>query len=312
MKKSLALGLLASFFFAFTFILNKQMSLMGGSWLYSASLRYIFTLPILAFIMIINKQSKPVFLAIKEQPIKWFLWSFVGFGFFYAPLSFASSYGPSWLVAGTWQVTIVAGALMSPLFYTKVIEDGGERFVRNKIPVKSLLMSLFILVGVGLMQIEQSTRLSPVEMMLGTLPVIIAAFAYPLGNRKMIEVVNGQLTTLQRIFGMTLCSMPFWILLFIIGFVKTGMPAQQQIFQSLIVAVFTGIIATSLFFKAMDLVSGDMRRMAIIESTQSGAVLWTILGGILVFGNTIPANLSIVGLCFIVIGMIANRLAIRR
>ena len=45
MKKSVFLGLLASLFFAATFVLNRSMNLGGGYWLWSASLRYLFMLP---------------------------------------------------------------------------------------------------------------------------------------------------------------------------------------------------------------------------------------------------------------------------
>ena len=51
MKKALGLGILGSFFFAFTFILNRSMNLSGGFWMWSAVLRYVYTLPILAVIL---------------------------------------------------------------------------------------------------------------------------------------------------------------------------------------------------------------------------------------------------------------------
>ena len=45
---AILLGIVGAFFFAFTFILNRSMSLGGGGyWMYSAILRYVFTLPIL-------------------------------------------------------------------------------------------------------------------------------------------------------------------------------------------------------------------------------------------------------------------------
>lgn len=43
------IGILAALFFAVTFILNHAMELDGGSWLWSASLRYFFMLPFLSF-----------------------------------------------------------------------------------------------------------------------------------------------------------------------------------------------------------------------------------------------------------------------
>ena len=51
MKKALGYGILASFFFAFTFILNRSMNLGGGYWLWSACLRYLFMLPMLAVLV---------------------------------------------------------------------------------------------------------------------------------------------------------------------------------------------------------------------------------------------------------------------
>lgn len=51
MKKALLFGIGASFFFSFTFVLNRQMNIGGGSWYWSSSLRYLFMLPILFFIV---------------------------------------------------------------------------------------------------------------------------------------------------------------------------------------------------------------------------------------------------------------------
>ena len=65
MKIDFSLGLLAAFFFSFTFILNSQMNISGGSWIWSASLRYLFMFPILFIIVALKKEVKPVFLQSK-------------------------------------------------------------------------------------------------------------------------------------------------------------------------------------------------------------------------------------------------------
>lgn len=306
MKKAFMLGICASFFFAFTFILNQQMHLSGGSWYWSSSLRYIFMLPMLLIIMISKRQLKEVIIDIRKKPLSWLLWSTIGFGFFYAPLSFASSYGASWLVAGTWQLTIVAGGLMSPLFFKIIKTEKGIVKIRNKIPKKSILISLLILVGIGLMYIEESTDISLLNTMLVIIPVIIAAFSYPLGNRKMMEICDSNINTIQRVFGMTLCSMPFWIIISLLGISNSGLPGKSQLIQSFIVAVFSGIIATILFFKATDIVKDNSHNIAIIESTQAGEVVFTLLGGILIFHDTVPTTLSLIGLIIVVLGMILN------
>jgi len=308
MTKAFILGITASFFFSFTFILNQQMNISGGSWIWSSSLRYIFMLPILFIIMIIKNQLLEVLNDIIKKPIQWLTWSTIGFGLFYAPLSFASVYGASWLVAGTWQITIVAGALMSPLFFKSIETKNGICKIRNKLPKKSLLMSSIILLGIFLMQFEEAKDISWLEILLGIVPVILAAFAYPLGNRKMIEVCNNKFSTFQRVFGMTLCSMPFWILISISGVLSVGLPSKEQIVQSLIVAVFSGIIATVLFFKATDIVSNNTHKLAVIESTQSGEVIFTLLGGVFIFHDKIPTLIGLIGIILVVIGMILNSL----
>lgn len=309
MKKALILGIIASFFFAFTFILNKQMNISGGSWLWSASLRYIFMLPLLIIILIIKNELFEVIKEIKNNLIPWLIWSTIGFGLFYAPLCFASSYGSSWLVAGTWQITIIAGALMSPLFFSEFVTNEGIIKKRNKIPLKPLMMSIIILIGIFLMQLQEATQDSLDEVILGIVPVLIAAFAYPLGNRKMIELCDNKFSTLQRVFGMTLCSMPFWLILSFISINTAGLPSETQLFQSIIVAIFSGIIATILFFKATDLVADNTHQMAIIESTQAGEVIFALLGGVLLFHDQVPTPLSLLGISLVIIGMILNSMA---
>ena len=302
MKKALLFGIGASFFFSFTFVLNRQMNIGGGSWYWSSSLRYLFLLPILFCIVATKKQLSPVIEDIKKNPVSWFIWSTVGFGFFYAPLSFASAYGASWLVAGTWQLTIIAGALMSPFFYT--IVDGKK--IRSHIPKKFLLVSLVILTGIFLMLSEEAKKISIIDSLFVVVPVLFAAFSYPLGNRKMMELCSNRLSTLQRVFGMTLCSIPFWIIIVIFGFVQTGPPSHNQLIQSFIVAVSSGVIATIMFFKATDMVKGDTHKLAVVESTQVGELIFTLSGGILVFHDTVPTTLGIVGIILVAIGMMVN------
>ena len=108
-----------------------------------------------------------------------------------------------------WQFTIVAGVLLAPFFSVKI----KDRMIKQKIPVISLLISLVILIGIILIQIPNTNSLSMSAVFLGILPVIVAAFAYPLGNRKMMEHLNGKLDTFQRVLGMTIASLPAWIIL---------------------------------------------------------------------------------------------------
>ena len=97
--QSILLGILASFFFAVTFILNRSMELSGGSWLWSASLRYIYMIPFLLVIVLFRKNLRQLFDVMREDLKSWFIWSLVGFGLFSLPLCFAAAYSPGWLVA---------------------------------------------------------------------------------------------------------------------------------------------------------------------------------------------------------------------
>lgn len=300
------LGISAAFFFAFTFILNASMEFSGGSWIWSASLRYIFMVPFLLAIALFRKNLRPLLVEMKKQPITWLLWSFVGFGLFYAPLCFAAAYSPGWLIAGTWQITIISGSLLAPLFLETVYTRKGPVQVRGKIPFKGLVLSLIILLGIVFMQMEHAQQLSFKSLSLGVIPIIIASFAYPLGNRKMMDVCGGRLDTYQRVLGMTLASLPFWLLLFVYGLFTDGMPSLGQSFQALIVAISSGVIATVLFFKATDMVRGNMRKLATVEATQSIEVLFALTGEILVISIAIPSSLAWIGIILVIFGMILH------
>lgn len=296
MKRALCYGLSASLFFAFTFIFNRSMNLGGGYWLWGAVLRYIFMLPILWLIVWKQGRLRDTLLAIQQAPAQWLLWSTVGFGLFYMPLSMASAYGESWFVAATWQVTIVAGVLLTPLF--------GKR-----IPVRNLAFSVVILAGIFLLQLSHLKTMKTEGLLTALSLIIIAGFSYPLGNRKMLQYAPPEMTTIQRVFGMTLCSMPFWLLCGGYALATHGLPGSGQLVQSLAVAVFSGVIATILFFEATNLVRGDPKKLAIVEATQSGEVLFTLLGGILFLGDPMPSAAGFAGILIIVIGMIANSLS---
>ncbi|RUL52078.1 MULTISPECIES: multidrug resistance efflux transporter family protein [Lysinibacillus] len=300
--KEILLGILAALFFAFTFILNRSMELDGGSWLWSSSLRYFFMLPFLLIIVFSRKGWHLLTSEMKSQPSKWLLWSFVGFVLFYGPLTYAASFGPGWLVSGTWQFTIVAGVLLAPFFITMM----GNVKVRQKIPVISLIISSVILIGILLIQIPQAQSVSFEVLLLGILPVIVAAFAYPLGNRKMMELCGGRLDTYQRVLGMTIASLPTWIILAIYALFTVGLPSMSQVIQSLLVGISSGVIATVLFFIATDRVREDQGKLAAVEATQSTEVLFVIIGEMILLGVPLPEPIALIGLVIIIIGMLLH------
>lgn len=226
---------------------------------------------------------------------EWFLWSSVGFVLFYAPLTFGSTFGESWLAAATWQLTIVAGILLTPLW-------------GKPIPIRNLSWSCLILAGVFLLQVPNMRQMKLETMALTLIPILIAAFSYPLGNRKVMSLVSSDISTLERVYAMTLCSLPVWIFLSIWAFITHGLPGRDQLIQSFFVALFSGTAATVLFFKATDMVKHNHKWLAVIEATQSGEVIFTLLGGILFLKDPVPSAIGLAGIAIIVAGMTGNSL----
>lgn len=274
--------------------------------MYAASLRFIFMAPFLVAIVAFRGNLKPLLRDMKARWKTWFGWSFVGFFVMYAPVCFAAEFEPGWLVAGTWQITIIAGLLVAPLFYKEMSTPDGTVRMRENIPWRSLPMSLVILVGVALMQWGNAERLSVSDILLGILPVAVAAFAYPLGNRKMMEACKGKLDTYQRVLGMTLASLPLWLLLALVAFMQDGPPSAGQTGQSLIVAVSSGVIATVLFFAATDMAKGSAQKLAAVEATQSGEVVFALAGELLLLSVPLPPAISWAGMLLVVAGMIMH------
>ena len=299
--KALLLGILSSAFFSVTYVVNAAMAQSGGSWMWSASLRYLFLLPML--LVLTGRQGwKPVFAELKRAPLQWVLWSTVGFGLFYAPMAFSAAYGPSWMVAGVFQFTMLAGALETPLFRNP---DGS----RQKIPTKLFPAFAVIIVGIFLLQLEQ-IRSDPSigRALLFAIPMLISASAYPLGNRKTMAVCATELTTLQRMLAMTIGSLPFWLVLAGAATACAGLPSAAQLLQASVVSLFSGLVATLVFFEATRLVKAHPQRLALVESTQCGEVIFSLLGGILFLHDDLPGPYGWLGLALIVGGMVINSL----
>ncbi|WP_419886944.1 multidrug resistance efflux transporter family protein [Neobacillus niacini] len=304
--RPMILGTMAAFFFAFTFIINRSMELEGGSWIWSASLRYFFMVPFLLLLVYCRKNLKPLLVEMRKNPRAWLLWSFVGFGLFYGPICFSAAYAPGWLIASTWQITIISGSLLAPFFLETVMTQEGPVKIKGRIPMKGMAMSSIILLGIILMQVEQADTLSLMEVFSGVIPVVVASFAYPLGNRKMMDVCGGRLDVFQRVLGMTIASMPVWIVLAIFGMFTVGPPSISQSVQSGIIAITSGVIATILFFQATDLVRGNMQKLGNVEATQSISVLFAVIGELILLESPLPSILSWTGMTLVMAGMVLH------
>ncbi|WP_392562352.1 multidrug resistance efflux transporter family protein [Orbus sturtevantii] len=271
------------------------MAASGGNWIWSSSMRFYWMLPFFLAIVLARKNILPLFIHIRKNVVSWIIWSTVGFGFFYAPLTYSASFSPSWLVASTWQFTIIAGVILAPFIYKH----------RSYFSIANFSFSLIILLGIIIMQLSQIDNIDIATLVVGSSWIILAAFCYPLGNRKTILMIKGELDVYQRILGMIICSLPFWLILNLYAvLVEKSLPSTEQIQQTFIVGLFSGVIATSLFFYATEIVSGNHKALACVESTQSAEVIFTLLGEMAVLHIMLPSFYALLGMGVVIIGMI--------
>lgn len=293
------IALASALFFTCTYVLNRAAANAGGHWAWTAALRYLFTLPMLLVAMPFLGGARPVWRAIRAHPGPWLLWSGVGFVLFYVCLSYAAASGPSWLIAGSFQLTVIAGMLCAPFLY---------RDARAKIPLPALATGAVIVAGVLLLQFGHGGGRLDREGWIALICVAIGAFAYPLGNRGLLlhlEKTGIELNATQRVFGMTLASQPLWWAVAVYAGAKAGVPPMGQVGLAAGVALGAGVIATVLFFQATGMVRNDPTALAAAEAMQAAEILFATLIGALWLGEAWPQGRALTGACVVVLGIVA-------
>ena len=301
---AVALALLSALFFTMTYVLNRAAAVEGGHWAWTASLRYLITLPLLLPLMHWQGGTAPVWRAIRAYPGPWLLWSGVGFGLFYICLSYAAASGPSWLVAGTFQLTVVAGMLCAPFLY----DDA-----RARVPRAALAIGVVMVAGVLLMQFGHGGGRLDRAGWIALGLVAVSAVAYPLANRALLlhlERVQGdgnapELNATQRVFGMTLASQPLWWLLAGFAYAQAGAPPVGQVALAGGVALSAGVIASVLFFHATGMVRRDPTALAAAEAMQAAEILFSVAIGALWLGEAWPQGRALAGAVVVISGIVA-------
>jgi len=294
MLRLIFIGLLAGLFFSSTFILNRVMSLEGGHWIWSASLRYAYMILFLTAWFIVFKGTTALAQVLRVFIRNWIFWTLagsVGFGLFYALICFSADHAPGWVVAATWQFTIIA-TLLVLLFF-------GRSF-----PMRTWGFSVLVFSGVLMVNLGQAENTGVPELIAGAVPVLIAAFCYPLGNQMVWEATNGNRrlpdvsspaleTPFARVLLMSLGSLPLWGLL--LAVTTPAPPSAGQLLNTALVALFSGVAATSLFLQARNL-SKTAGELAAVDATQSSEVLFALLGETVIIGAALPDLFSILGI----------------
>lgn len=303
MLRLIILGILSCALFSTTFVFNEIMHVSGGHWVWSASIRYFFMILFLVILLFIQggvKRLKSLFQLFIEHYWFWTISGTIGFGFFYALICFAADTSPGWVIAATWQFTIVAALFILLLF--------GKRF-----PKKVWFFSLIIFIGVCLLNSTNIDNFDFGALLLGGIPVIIASFCYPLGNQLVWEAQNGNHTLVpkitshlmanafNRVMLLSIGSLPLWILLILT--IRPTAPSNSQIIDSAFVALFSGVLGTAIFLYARNLAK-DANQIAAVDATQASEVVFTIIGSALYFGDVSLNGLSLIGLALITCGLI--------
>jgi drug/metabolite transporter (DMT)-like permease len=295
---AIALSLLSALFFTATYVLNRAAAVDGGHWAWTASLRYLFVLPLLLPLMPWQGGIAPVAKAMRVAPGAWLLWSGVGFVLFYMLLSYAAASGPSWLIAASFQTTVVAGMLCAPLLY----DDA-----RARLPRAALAVGVLIIAGVLLMQFGHAQGTLDAKGWIALLCVIASAFAYPLGNRGLLlhlERTGVELNATQRVFGLALASQPAWLALAAWAWLQAGPPPASQLWLALGVAVSAGVVATILFFQATGMVRDNATALGAAEAMQAAEVLFAMLLGVAFLGEAWPRGQALAGATLVVSGIV--------
>ena len=299
-------ALASALFFTATYVLNRAMANAGGHWAWSATLRYLLTLPMLALVLPLRGGFAPVWAALRAHPWVWLGWSGIGFTLFCLLLTWAAAFAPAWLVAGTFQLTVIAGMLLGPLLY---------RDERARLPRAALALGVLIVAGVALMQGAHFGGELPREAWFALAAVAASAFLYPLGNRAILlhlERTGESLNATQRVFGMTLASQPFWLVVAAYAGAVAGAPPPSQVLLAAGVALFAGTIATILFFQATAMVKDDPGALGAVEAMQAAELIFSTVLGIAFLGERMPHGWAAAGALLVIAGIAGLGLLVGR
>ena len=170
---------------------------------------------------------------------------------------------------------------------------------------------MIVFTGVLIVNLSHIATTDIKGVFMGGFPVLIAAFCYPVGNQLVWEARNGNknLPDIQspyidnpfnKVLLLSLGSLPFWGLLILIT--APPPPSSGQLFNTALVALFSGIFATSLFLFAR----GKSKRaseLAAVDATQSSEVIFAMTGEILFLSSPLPNTIALVGIFMVFSGL---------
>lgn len=302
-NKILIYGFLAALFFSSTFAINKWLNVeMSGHWYWTAALRYIYVFLLLNVIIVIKDGSKSLietYTCFFKNALFFLFAGGIGFGVFYLSLCYAASFSDGWVLASTWQTTI----LFTPLILLLL----GE-----KVKLKGVIYLIIMFFGVVLINSFAFDSING-GFFNSVIPILIAAISYPLGNTLCKFACEGKYKKLSvskfdiskkpinQILLMVLGALP---LIFLVGLmVNPTNPTTYQLKYVFVISVLTGVIATYFLYKARKLAKRDNNALAFADGTQSLESPLALFWGFMLFGEQVPNIIGWTGLIFLSIGM---------
>lgn len=304
-------GLLGGFFFSSTNFINRWISVEGGHWIWTSSLRYPFMVMLLVILLGVfhgKEILKETIMLFRKHWIFWVIAGTIGHGMFYLSYSVGFSFVSGWVAATSYQFTLLILPLILLVF-------------GKTIPKRGLWLLGMVFLGILMVNIEQTQALDARDVVRGFIPMFLAAILYPLGNQIVREAKNGGHTgfhipdlsdteVLQNPFAGVLLlafgSLPFWAVAVsaVCMFTHPPLPSETQIFKVFVVAILAGVLGTSAYYFARQQLAITSYQVAAAESTQSSEVLFTIIGEVFfVSGTVVPGAIGIVGLVLVIFGL---------
>lgn len=304
MSKIIIFGVAAAFFFSSTFAINRWLNVeQGGHWYWTASLRYFYVFIFMSILILVTGGFKEYRETIKCFIKFWYFWIIaggIGFGVFYLALCYAASFSAGWVLATTWQTTILATPLVI-LLLGKRISSRGWMY----------LIMMFL--GIVFVNFDEFNSFSEIDLN-SILPILIAAFCYPLGNtlckyasegeyaRFRIDEFKVSQNVFSQILMMTLGAFPVLLIAWFI--LSPPLPVFSQYYSIAFVALSTGVIATSFLYKARQLAKDSTFALAAADGTQSTEAPLALFWEFMFFGTVLPTTTGVIGLFLVVLGII--------
>lgn len=311
-------GLIGSAFFSTSFVLYELMSVQGGHWFWSASLRCLFMWLLCTVVIWIQNGFKIRLLTklirlFNQHFLFWSLAGSIGLGT-YGWLAFGADFAPAWVITSTFLFTVVASLFVLAFF--------GQRF-RPQV----IIYALIIFFGIILANLGEGVSRTDVDLgrlvLFGALPALMAAFCFPIGNQllwqavqptrpqatslrnqllKRLPHIDGELlkNPFHKVWLLSAGSLPAWIILSL--FFRPPTPSISQISMAFLVALLAGVLGTSVFLYARGQAK-SANMVAGVDATQAAEIIFALIGGMILLGTPLPSVMSSIGIVIIITGL---------